>query len=66
MPSACLTRVVVSPLDLACIARTTTMMSNGLVVLDVEEEENSVHFSTPTPVMSVAIEQLDAADSTQP
>jgi len=38
--------------------------SGGSIVVDVDDEENTVHVSTPIRAMSSAIEQLAAADST--
>jgi hypothetical protein len=41
--------------------------SGGSIVVDVDDEENTVHVSTPIRAISSAIEQLAAADSkTQP
>jgi hypothetical protein len=37
--------------------------SGGSIVVDVEDEENAVHVSTPIRAISTAIEQLAAADS---
>jgi hypothetical protein len=38
--------------------------SGGSIVVDVDDEENTVHVSTPIRAMSNAIEQLAATDST--
>lgn len=37
--------------------------SGGSIVVDVDDEENTVHVSTPIRVMSSTIEELAAADS---
>jgi len=37
--------------------------SGGSIIVDVEDEENTVHVSTPIRAISSAIEQLAAADS---